>query len=201
MLGNHIFLMQATDQKVFSAIQQGDVSVFEMLFKTHYPALCRYAAAYLSDLDEAEEVVQATFIGFWERRGNIQIDSSLKAYLYRSVRNACLNEIKRLKVRQLHAQTVVVDGEPTSQPSDQLMIKKELEVKIQEALQSLPEQCRLIFKMSRFEELKYQEIADQLHISIKTVENQMGKALKLMRAKLRDYLPLITILMGRLLEP
>jgi RNA polymerase sigma-70 factor (ECF subfamily) len=76
-----------------------------------------------------------------------------------------------------------------------------LEAKIQEAIQSLPEQCRLIFKMSRYEELKYQEIADQLHISIKTVENQMGKALKLMRIKLKDYLPLIMILMGQLLEP
>lgn len=193
--------MQATDQKVFSAIQQGDVSTFEMLFKTHYKALCRYATAYLYDPDDAEEVVQSTFIGFWEKREIIQIDSSIKAYLYRSVRNACLNEIKRQKVRLLHANSVVAEGEKFSQSSDHLAIKTELEAKIQEALQSLPEQCRLIFKMSRFEELKYQEIADQLCISIKTVESQMGKALKLMRVKLKDYLPLIMILMGRLMEP
>ncbi|WP_194777680.1 RNA polymerase sigma-70 factor [Pararhodonellum marinum] len=192
--------MQALDQKLFSAIIQGDVPAFEMLFKTHYSPLCRFATAYLTDPDAAEEIVQATFIRFWEKRESIQIDISLKAYLYRSVRNACLNEIKRQKVRHLHAQSVVAEGEKFSQASDHLTMKTELESKIQEALQSLPEQCRLIFKMSRFEELKYQEIADELQISIKTVENQMGKALKLMRLKLKDYLPMILILMGRLLE-
>ena len=138
---------------------------------------------------------------FWEKKESIQVDTSLKAYLYRSVRNACLNEIKRQKVRKLHADSLQADGEPQSQPSDHLAIRQELEEKIQEALQALPEQCRLIFKMSRFEELKYQEIADQLNLSIKTVENQMGKALKIMRTQLKDYLPLITILIGKLLEP
>ena len=193
--------MQATDQQVFSDIQSGDTASFEMLFKTHYDPLCRFALSYLQDPDDAEETVQAVFIGFWEKRQTIQVDTSLKAYLYRSVRNACLNEIKRVKVRKLHADSMMVEGEPQSQPSDHLAIRQELEEKIQEALQTLPEQCRLIFKMSRFEELKYQEIADQLNLSIKTVENQMGKALKIMRTQLKDYLPLITILIGKLLEP
>ncbi len=191
--------MQVSDLEVFSAIRQGNISEFEMLFKTHYSPLCRYAFTYLDDVDSAEEIVQNTFIAFWEKRDIIQIDASLKAYLYRSVRNACLNELKRQKVRQLHAQSVVLEGESYSQPSDQVTIAVELESKIQEAIQSLPEQCRLIFRMSRFEELKYQEIANQLKISIKTVENQMGKALKLMRLKLKDYLPLILILI--ILEP
>ena len=193
--------MQATDQQVFSDIQSGDTASFEMLFKTHYDPLCRFALSYLQDPDDAEETVQGVFIGFWEKRKTIQVDASLKAYLYRSVRNACLNEIKRVKVRKLHADSMMVEGEPQSQPSDHLAIRQELEEKIQEALQALPEQCRLIFKMSRFEELKYQEIADQLNLSIKTVENQMGKALKIMRTQLKDYLPLITILIGKLLEP
>ena len=193
--------MQPTDQQFFSDIQSGDTASFEMLFKTHYDPLCRFALSYLQDPDDAEETVQAVFIGFWEKRQTIQVDTSLKAYLYRSVRNACLNEIKRVKVRKLHADSMMVEGEPQSQPSDHLAIRQELEEKIQEALQALPEQCRLIFKMSRFEELKYQEIADQLNLSIKTVENQMGKALKIMRTQLKDYLPLITILIGKLLEP
>jgi len=101
----------------------------------------------------------------------------------------------------LHSDSLQAEGEPQSQASDHLAIRKELEAKIQEALETLPEQCRLIFKMSRFEELKYHEIAAQLQLSIKTVENQMGKALKLMRTQLKDYFPLITILIGRLLEP
>lgn len=193
--------MQATDQQVFSNIKSGDTASFEMLFKTYYEQLCRFALSFLRDPDDAEETVQAVFIGFWEKRQTIHVDTSLKAYLYRSVRNACLNEIKRVKVRKMHADSLMVEGEPQSQPSDHLAIRQELEEKIQEALQALPEQCRLIFKMSRFEELKYQEIADQLNLSIKTVENQMGKALKIMRSQLKDYLPLITILIGRMLEP
>lgn len=192
--------MQGTDSLVFSAIRSGEISSFEMLFKTHYSPLCRFAMSYLQDPEEAEEIVQATFIGFWEKRESIEIETSLKSYLFRSVRNACLNELKRQKVRQLHAESVVREGEPISEPSDRIAIKKELETKIQEAIQLLPEQCRLIFKMSRFEELKYQEIADQLGLSIKTVENQMGKALKIMREQLKEYLPLIIILMRGLLE-
>lgn len=193
--------MQALDQQVFTDILQGNEAAFEKLFKTHYSPLCRFAYHYLSDKDVAEEVVQSTFIGFWEKKERIQIDASLKSYLYRSVRNACLNELKRLKVRKVHAEGVLVEGEGHSLAADHEVIKDELEAKIQEAIQGLPEQCRLIFRMSRMEELKYQEIADALQISIKTVENQMGKALKLMRLRLKDYLPLITILFAHLLKP
>jgi RNA polymerase sigma-70 factor (family 1) len=193
--------MQALDQQVFTDILQGNVAAFEMLFKTHYSPLCRFAYHYLSDKDAAEEVVQSTFIGFWEKKESIHIDASLKSYLYRSVRNACLNELKRLKVRQVHAEGLVAEGENYALAADHQAIKNELEAKIQEAIQALPEQCRLIFRMSRFEGLKYQEIADALQISIKTVENQMGKALKLMRLKLKDYLPIILILFAHLLKP
>ena len=80
--------MQATDQQVFSDIQSGDTASFEMLFKTHYDPLCRFALSYLQDPDDAEETLQGVFIGFWEKRKTIQVDTSLKAYLYRSVRNA-----------------------------------------------------------------------------------------------------------------
>ncbi|TDQ18271.1 RNA polymerase sigma-70 factor (ECF subfamily) [Algoriphagus boseongensis] len=192
--------MQGSDHLVFSAIRTGDISSFEMLFKTHYSPLCRFAQSYLQDSEDAEEIVQSTFIGFWEKRESIAIDTSLKAYLYRSVRNACLNELKRQKVRKLHADEIVKDGEPQSEASDQIAMKQELEVKIQEAISKLPEQCQLIFRMSRFEELKYQEIADQLGLSIKTVENQMGKALRIMREQLKEYLPLIIVLMRGFLD-
>ncbi|MBW3466907.1 RNA polymerase sigma-70 factor [Arthrospiribacter ruber] len=192
--------MQALDQKVFTDILQGDVAAFEILFKSHYSALCRFAYQYLSDKDAAEEVVQSAFIGFWEKKESIQIDASLKSYLYSSVRNACLNELKRLKVRQVHAEAVVADGERYTHAADHQAIKNELESKIQEAIEALPDQCKLIFRMSRFEDLKYQEIADALQISIKTVENQMGKALKLMRLKLKDYLPFIVIFSAQLLK-
>lgn len=192
--------MQESDQQVFLAIQSGQTPAFEMLFKTHYQPLCRYANSYLKDPDGAEEIVQAAFIGFWEKRKSISIDTSLKSYLYRVIRNSCLNELKHEQVKQKYFANETLKGEAQSQPADQLAIHVELEEKIREAIQTLPEQCRLIFRMSRFEELKYQEIADQLNLSVKTVENQMGKALKIMRVQLKEYLPLLAILMNNLLD-
>jgi RNA polymerase sigma-70 factor (family 1) len=192
--------MQVTDQEYFLEIQSGHVPAFEMLFKTHYQPLCRYANTYLKDPDGAEEVVQAAFIGIWEKREGISIETSLKSYLYRTVRNACLNELKHEQVKQKYMAGQVQQEEKTSEAADHLAIHEELEAKVRKAIDRLPEQCRLIFTMSRFEELKYQEIADQLNLSVKTVENQMGKALKLMRLYLKEYLPLIALLMNRLLD-
>lgn len=192
--------MQTSDQMIFQSIKSGDEKALEMLFKEYYQPLCRYANSYLEDPADAEEVVQACFIKLWEKRESISIQSSVKSYLYQIIRNACLNEIKHQKVKKSYGEMISQQGAPHSEASDQSTLKGELEEKIALALQSLPQQCRLIFTMSRFEELKYQEIADQLNLSIKTVENQMGKALKLMRAQLQEYLPLIAILLHIILE-
>ena len=192
--------MEESDQQVFLAIQSRQTPAFEMLFKTYYQARCRYATSYLKDPDGAEEIVQAAFIGLWEKRKAITIETSLKSYLYRAIRNTCLNELKHEQVKQKHLASESLKGETQSAPADHLAIHVELEEKIRAAIQTLPEQCRLIFTMSRFEELKYQEIADQLNLSVKTVENQMGKALKIMRIQLKEYLPLLAILMSNLLD-
>ncbi len=166
-----------------------------MLFKTYYKSLCQYAYSFLNDKDEAEEVVQATFIGVWDKRNSIEIQTSMKSYLYRMVRNACLNVIKHVKVKKAHANYTMAGGEPTHEEVSQSVLSMELEQKIYEAMKALPQQCRTVFQLSRFEELKYSEIADQLDISVKTVENHMGKALKIMRTQLKDYLPLLLIFM------
>ena len=126
---------------------------------------------------------------------NLTIETSLKSYLYRMIRNSCLNVIKHEKVKQQHVAHELAVMEVLHESVSQNVQANELEIKIAEAMKTLPEQCRLVFQLSRFEELKYQEIADQLQISIKTVENHMGKALKLMRVQLKDYLPLFLIFM------
>lgn len=164
-----------------------------MIFKTYYQPLCRYAYTFLNDADEAEEIVQASFISIWDKRAQVDIQTSFKSYLYRTVRNNCLNVLKHNKVKQQHARYALADGEPVHESVSENVEARELEQKIQDALQTLPDQCRLIFQLSRFEELRYQEIADQLQLSVKTVENQMGKALRLMREQLKDYLPLFLI--------
>lgn len=187
--------MDLLEQQVFTTLKEGNESAFEMLFRTFYQPLCRYAYSFLQDRDEAEEVVQATFINVWDKRSQIDIETSVKSYLYRMVRNACLNFIKHEKVKQQHVAHEMAFGEPAHEGPQQAVVASELEEKIYEAMKALPEQCRIVFQLSRFEELKYSEIADQLGISVKTVENQMGKALKIMREQLKDYLPLFLIFM------
>lgn len=185
--------MDLLEQQVFNTLKEGSESAFEMVFRTYYRPLCQYAYSFLNDKDEAEEVVQAAFINIWDKRDQVEIQTSLKAYLYRIVRNSCLNVIKHEKVKQQHVAHQMVNAPSSHENAIQSVIHSELEAKIAEAMKALPEQCRLVFQLSRFEELKYSEIADQLNISVKTVENQIGKALKIMREQLKDYLPLLMI--------
>lgn len=186
--------MDLLEQQVLTTLKEGSESAFEMLFRTYYRPLCQYAYSFLNDRDEAEEVVQSAFINIWDKRSQVEIQSSVKAYLYRVVRNSCLNVIKHEKVKQQHVAHEMVHAESTYEGVSQSVISSELEERIADAMKALPEQCRLVFQLSRFEELKYSEIADQLNISVKTVENQIGKALKIMREQLKDYLPVFLIL-------
>jgi RNA polymerase sigma-70 factor (family 1) len=174
-----------------------DEKAFELLFKSQYEFLCRRAYSLLNDMDEAEETVQHVFITIWEKRNEMQVTESINAYLSRAVRNAALNRIKHMNVRLKYSreQQILMEENP---PLTEISHEGELKSRISAAIESLPDQCRLIFKLSRFEEMKYAEIAEQLGLSIKTVENQMGKALKVLREKLQDYMILIFILMQQL---
>ncbi|MDR6197957.1 RNA polymerase sigma-70 factor [Siphonobacter sp. SORGH_AS_0500] len=183
-----------TDQQFLEAIRTGNERTFELLFRQQYSPLCQYGFSFLKDWDDAEEVVQAMFLAFWEKRDSLVITTSLKSYLYRAVHNRCLNRIKHLSVQAEYQSYVQADGSDVYQSPVQELMASELDIQLQRAIERLPEQCRLIFMMSRFEELKYQEIADQLGLSIKTVENQIGKALRILRTELADYLPLLILL-------
>jgi len=181
----------------WNELKEGDINAFEMFFKTYYQPLCNYAFSFIQDRDEAEEIVQSAFLSVWEKRETLDIRTSLRSYLYTMVRNTSLNVIKHEKIKQKYVGEALAVEDRSHENVSQKVLSSELEEKIQLAMESLPEQCRLVFKMSRFEELKYSEIAEQLQISIKTVENQMGKALKIMREQLKDYLPvLILVLMN-----
>ena len=162
-----------------------------MVFRDSYTPLVRYGNTFLKDTDETEDVVQQVFVSMWEKRAQLDIHTSVRAVLYRAVHNACLNRLKHQKVRRDYAG----DWKNTQSDSEQTdaLEAAELQERINRAIETMPEQCARIFKMSRFEQLKYQEIADQLGLSVKTVENQMGKALKIIREALKDYLPLFIL--------
>jgi RNA polymerase sigma-70 factor (ECF subfamily) len=177
------------------AFPDSDSQDFDTLYLDNFQALHRYAFTILNDSELAEEMVHQVFLKILERKDPLNVHTSLKAYLFRSVNNECLNYIKHQKVKQTYQlyATNEMDNFPET-PSSKLSYK-ELELQLKRAINDLPEQCRTIFQLSRFEELKYAQIADQLGISIKTVEAQMSKALKRLRVELADYLPLIILML------
>jgi RNA polymerase sigma-19 factor, ECF subfamily len=186
--------MELHSETINGLLAKRDEPAFEQVFKTHFKNLHAYAYTILKDGTEAEEIVQQVFCKLWEKAGYLSITGSVTAYLYRAVHNESLNRIKHLKVRSSHQMHVAYSMKNQSDNASKKVVEAELQKKISEAMNELPEQCRTIFQMSRFEEMKYREIADRLDISVKTVENQMGKALKLMRTKLVDFLPLLILL-------
>jgi len=161
------------------------------LFNDHYSRLCAYAYNFLKEQEGSEEVVQEVFFKLWINRSDITIQTSMESYLYRSVRNASLNLIKHINIREKYKEHNQHEIEYAEQLDKDPLNASELELKIRASIDLLPEQRKKIFILSRYEELKYKEIAEQLGISVKTVENQMGKALKFLRKELADYLPLI----------
>ncbi|GAO29816.1 RNA polymerase sigma-70 factor [Geofilum rubicundum] len=169
---------QINNHYLIQLINKDDQLAFEKLFKANYPRLVIYARRFLNDQDAAEDIVQAVFVKLWERRKELVIANPL-SYLMRSVHNRCLNE---LKVSQHHVSiesALPFYNEEEEAPADEALIQK-----VQNVIRQLPEQRQRIFRMSRFEGLKYREIAAVLGLSIKTVEAQMGKALQFLREQL-----------------
>ncbi len=189
--------MVFTDEQYIDLLSNKDESAFEAIFKDNFKKLQCYAHTIVGDEFLAEEMVQNVFFKIWEKSEKLNISPPIAAYLYKAVYNECCNYLKHLKVKEkyLTHSKHTMHNMSTENASKKVMVQ-ELQEKIKTALNDLPEQCRTVFQMSRFEELKYQQIASKLGISIKTVEAQMGKALKLMRHKLVDYLTLILVFLN-----
>jgi len=172
------------DTEIIRRIRNGDKGQFESLFRSSYVSLIRYAKTLIKDHDTAEEIVQDLFFRFWQDKEKINIESSLNGYLFRSVHNRCLHHIEHKRVVERHAEEMSYrQTESPESPSD-ILSYKELQDKIARILERLPEKCGKIFTMSRFEGLKYTEIAEKLSVSVKTVEANMGRALKEFRKEL-----------------
>lgn len=168
--------------------------MFEELFHTHYASLCRFAAQYLNDRSDSEEIVQEVFVNLWQKRDSIDPAKQVKTYLFTAVRNRCLNYIRdRKKFRSFYLDVEVEQAFPI-QDRDLLTSQEEMEM-ITKALEKLPEKCREVFELSRFDNMRYHEIASHLNISVKTVEAQVSKALKILREELKNLLWAIILLL------
>ncbi len=171
---------------------------FEKLFREHFTGLCYFAQKYLGDLDSSKEVVHNVFVKIWENRHNFEWEKPAKSYLYTSVYNRSMNAIRDNKKFATPADDEIQSAMLETGEFSDTMEVAELEVKIQTAIKKLPEKCREVLVLNRFQGKKYAEIAEYLSISIKTVETQMSKALKVMKEELKDYiyLALICLFLG-----
>ncbi|MFH2094436.1 MAG: RNA polymerase sigma-70 factor [Bacteroidota bacterium] len=161
---------------------------FECLFRDTYPRMVAYANRFLRNTEEAEEIVQDLFCKLWGNRLSLEVKGPVHAYLFRSVRNACLNKIKHDKIREKYAGEMMTGNNGRDYVNQDSLDASELERHIRNSIDMLPPARKQVFILSRYEGLKYHEIAGKLGISVKTVENQMGKAIQFMREQLKDYL-------------
>jgi len=178
---------KSLEQKWLKQLVDDDKKAYEIIFKAHYQSVYLSALRITKDSNSAKDAAQEVFLELWKNRHKLNITSSLKAYLCRGAVNRSLNSIKS---RNHHAgQDLATIIEPNSKSStpEQITEVNELQTKIHQEINNLPERCRQVFVLSRYEGKKYKEIADLMGISIKTVENQMLKALKVLRAAVSEY--------------
>jgi RNA polymerase sigma-70 factor, ECF subfamily len=179
---------QPTDAELLRRLRAGDERALEAVFRAHYQGMCAFVQRFVYAPDVAEELVQDVFFKLWSKRDQLAEIDALKTYLYRAARNTALNYLRRRKLEQSWEEQEGARGEPVAgEGADDETATDELTQAVNSAVKRLPERCREIFLMSREGGLTYGQIASALGISIKTVETQMGRALKSLRLALAKY--------------
>jgi len=176
-----------TDKEILELLPVNGDQAMKLMFKKYYTFLTRVLIRVIKNENTVEDLAQDVFLDVWRKRDTINIKTSLKAYLRRAAVNKALNYIRDRKIRwedeENHPEMI-----SKLVGANQLLEAEELQTLIDQSIDQLPDRCRLVFSLSRFEDMTYQEIADKLEISKKTVENQVSKALKLLRISLGNYL-------------
>lgn len=190
--------MDFPEKHVFEQFRAGNIEAFSCIFKSYYNYLVRYAVQIVKDVNIAEDIVENTMMNLWLNRHKLSVENSLKGYLFKTVYHNCINHIKHFNVSQKHILYLKhhihtdYSGNPdyNNFPLSQL-INKEIETRLNAAIDRLPKQCREIFILSRFENLKNDEIAKMLKISVNTVKTQLLRALRKIREDMKDFLPAV----------
>lgn len=180
--------LKELEQVTISALKAGSIDAFNFCFDLYWRPLCSFANSMVRQPAVAEEIVQNLFLDLWINWHKLPETSSLKAYLLTAVRHDCLDHLKHQKIREKYEGDYLQSHNFAYEDIFDDLINKDLEKSLQAAISKLPRQCREIFLLSRFEYLPYKNIAEKLNLSVKTVENQIGKALKIIRKELDPYL-------------
>ncbi|WP_418496274.1 RNA polymerase sigma-70 factor [Coprobacter sp.] len=185
---------------LLSAISNGNIKAFETFYKMYHLRLFMYARKFLDDEDTALDLIQEFFISFWEKRSIVKDLESPEAYLFRSIHNRCIDYLRRetvrndfvdlpdLRLKEIKDQYYLENDTPVNS-----IFLNEIEDIVKDVVAGLPEQCRVVFEMSRKEGYSYQKIGEELNISVRTVESHIYKALKILKRELSEYLSLLLI--------
>jgi len=182
------------EKELVARFKCGDQTAFELLFHFYYPGLVIYASQFTADKAEAEEIVQDFFVRFWQKHQQISLSDSLKNYFFSSVKNSSLNYLKHKKIEASYIKEIYDLSNEHLVYDINLYVISELQEKIKNSIDLLPDRCREIFMMSRISGRKNEEIAIELNISKRTVETQISNALKILRVELKDYAGLLIFL-------
>lgn len=174
-------------QEIMNRLRANDKTVLKELFHQHYNTVCKTIHRFITDRNLVEDLAQNVFIRFWEKRHQVNIQSSIGAYFHRMAINEALGWLRKNKRKETEELSPNMQLEQTYSVEDDFL-QTELQAQVTNAINALPPRCRTVFQLSRFEQLTYKEIAEKLGISVKTVENQMGKALRVLRTELKSYL-------------
>lgn len=168
---------------------------FEILFRKYYVRLCGFANKFIANRAEAEEIVQEVFLNIWKKRDRLKLDNEIRPYLFKSIQNLCFNFLEHKKVTNNYYSVIAVVYKNQAEEfnSYESLLYTELQARVDQAIGTLPDQCRNIFQMSRHDGLKYTEIADTLGISVKTVETQMSRALSKLKVELKEFLVVLIV--------
>ncbi len=185
----------------FIDIKSGDEHSFKMVYHQFYSRLYYFIFEFVPQHDIVENIIQDTFLTFWNKRQELRDDTNIGAYLFTVAKNNCLTKLRNQGYRQklfvshiLEESELDLNLDVLSKIDSSSFALKEIEQIIEKTLEELPPQCRKVFMMSRFREMKNREIAEELDISVKVVEKHMTKALKSFKVALKDYLPLVAYL-------
>jgi RNA polymerase sigma-70 factor (ECF subfamily) len=182
------------DNLFWRASLHDDEQAFKELFFEFYPSLCVYAGRFISPPETCEDIVQDTFYDIWKNRKKIKIHSSFKSLLIVSVKNNCLDHIRKQTIRQKYEEKISTEPSFTEDSPEDIYTVSEIEKILYSALNNLPENIKKAFELSRFENMTYQQIAAEMDISVKTVEAYISKVLNILRTELKDYLPLLILI-------
>ncbi len=175
-------------------LSKGDANAYKKIFDAYYKPLVVYSYKLVKDMDTSRDIVQDVIVNFYEKRKEIEIHTSLKSHLYQSVKNRCINHLKRENVIRTHHSNILIGEQEKEKEFFDIMEETELENRIYQIIKNLPNQCQNIFEMSRFKGYSNQEIADELSISKRTVETQISNALKKLKSKLSSYVSILFLL-------